>query len=131
MENIADIVRENIRRLVEDHSNPRKVAIKAKVDYAHLNRILNGHRAAGLDTLEALAKFFRVPIATFFSATYEPSPMHEPGTTLTDAWKILKAFEKAGHGTRQTILALLNLAEVSESDLDVPKEVSKPGSNKR
>jgi transcriptional regulator with XRE-family HTH domain len=126
VENITDIVRENLRKLLENHSNPRNVALKAGVDYGHLNRILNGQRGIGLDVIETIAAYLQVPYSAFFdSRGGEPIIPTPPfGTTLSDAWKMLQAFEKAEYDTRKIVLQELGLVEWDDgSDL---RKVEKP-----
>jgi transcriptional regulator with XRE-family HTH domain len=89
----------------------------------------SGRRWPAPDSIELLCEALSVtPVDLFASHEKKAAPA---GTTLSDAWQILKAFERAKFETRQAVLALLDLVQVLEPDLDSPKEVSKPKSNKR
>jgi hypothetical protein len=99
--------------MVENHSNPRNVALSAGLDYGYLNRFLNEHVGIGFDAIEVLASFFQVPYSGFFlkNGTSVVAPPPPIGTTFSHALELLAAFEKAEFDTKRTVLRELGLLE--------------------
>jgi transcriptional regulator with XRE-family HTH domain len=99
------------------------------VDARAVSRWETGEFAPRVDELDRLAGLYGCTIGDFF--TSEPPARPALGTTLTDAWKILRAFQKATHDKRQKILVMLGLSDSPSPDsalaaalsLDQPKPV--------